>query len=66
MVAPMYMVLKVVLDRPLVRSSDSVNAQNPMDCPGSAAIITAQDRAKITQFLILLLAKTSTMSNFEV
>jgi hypothetical protein len=56
----MYRALNAVLDSPLVRRNDSVNAQKPIDCPGSADTITAQDRTKMRQFLTLLAVKIST------
>jgi hypothetical protein len=54
MVAVMYMVLKVVLDKPVVRRIGSVNAQNPVDCPGRENITKAHEITKIKQFFILL------------
>lgn len=43
MVDPMYIMLNIFLDSPVVFRMGSVNAQKPMDCPGSAKIITVHD-----------------------
>jgi hypothetical protein len=54
MVAIMYITLKVVLDISVIRKIGSVKAQNPIDCPGKANMITMHEIAKIIQLSICL------------
>lgn len=55
MVAHIYIVLNKLRDSPVVCKIGSVNAQNPIDCPGNERIITKQHIANDMHFDDVLL-----------